>query len=281
MATETLNQGAKTMAASGWSGSGIADSNDYRIEHDFGPLEAGLDHSGLTVGIESMWFTPGSEGIVGGGSFGALKLDADATADAFVRNHGKVKLYIEAAGASAKINYFDAGPFSDNNLQGGTFGTVYAQGGNTNVNGSTVIENAKLMAGNGTFEYNASGAAITVLEVTGGTWHIKRAPTAMIISGDAVVIYEPDDLASHTGTTVTINGGLLDWRKGAIETVNANGGMIDFRSASGVFAPGATAFPLLGTTIIENPLVDLSNAVVPDGLIRNIGNLAISGKGSI
>lgn len=268
MATEYLNEGAVTMAAAGWSGSGIADSNDFKIEKKFGPITAGLDHSSLTTGIESMEFTVGASGIVGGGSAGPLILDADASADAFVRNNGKVTLYLDAGGGSGVINYFDAGAFSRNFLQGsGTFGTIYSRGGSIDVNESTVITNAKLMGGSGTLNYNST--KLTAITVSGGSWIIKRACTLLTVKG-GTVIYDPDDAASHTSTALVMDGGEIDWRAGDIPTVTGNAGLINWANARTSITPGATSFTVSGTQFVDNSAVDTSNIVYDPGLGRTL-----------
>jgi hypothetical protein len=269
MATEYLNEGAVTFAAAGWDGSGIADSNDYIVNIPFGPITAGLDQSGLTTGIESMSFMPGSSGIVGGGALGAFIVDADASPDAYVSNRGFVTLNITAGGGSATINNYDCGINSVNNLMGGAFTTITQDGGTLSANASTTFTTYYQMGGASTVEYNASGG--TDINITGGTMILKRMPSTLTIGEGAKVIFDPDTAESFTSTTLTLLGGTIVWKAGAIPTVNANGGMVDFSDNKAPFTPGATAFNVSGTKIIEHPAVDLSNIANVGALKRNVG----------
>lgn len=259
MATEYLDEGATTFAASAWSGSGIADSNDYIIEYPFGPITAGLDQSGLTTGIESMYFKPGSVGIVGGGTYGPLEIDADNSADAYIANYGAVTLYLEAGGGSATINNFSCGVNSQNYLMGGTFSSVVQDGGILNANASTVITTAYVNGGSATIEYNATDA--TLIQVNGGTAIIRRMPTTLNVLAGRVIL-DPDDGEGFSSKTLNIYGGYVDWRAGAVPTVNIDAGVVDLSNNRRAFTPGATAGNYSASArIIPHPDVDTSNIV--------------------
>lgn len=257
MATEYLNEGAVTFEAAGWSGSGIADSNDYIVEYPFGPITAGLDQSSLTTGIESLYFKPGAVGIVGGGSNGPFIVDADASADAYVANYGNVTLYIQAGGGSSTINNFSCGSGSINYLQGGTFTEVSHDGGILTANASTIITTYYQSAGTSTIEYNATDA--TTIEVNGGTMELKRLPTTLNINAGRVIL-DADDAEDTSGKTINVKGGRLDWRFGAVPTVNLDGGTVDFSNNRRAFTPGSTAGNRSAACkIITHPDVDTSN----------------------
>lgn len=264
MATETLIEGVTTFAAAGWSGSGIADNNDYQIYVPFGPITAGLDQSGLTTGIESMWFLPGSVGIVGGGSNGPLTLDADASADAYVANYGQVTLYLQAGGGSSTINNFSCGPGSINYLQGGAFPTIVQDGGTLVINASTDFDNLYVGQGACTVEYFATDA--DSITIDGGTAVIKRLPTTLNINAGRVVV-DPDDAEGVTGKTINIKGGYVDWRAGAIPTVAVNAGEVDFRNARVPFTPGGTSF-----TFTSGAKIYRNDAVVSLTNLTNVGS---------
>jgi len=269
MATETLLEGAVTFAAAGWSGSGIADNNDYIINKPFGPIAAGLDQSGLTTGIESLWILPGAAGIIGGGAAGAFTVDADASADAFVANYGSVTLYLTAGGGSGVINNFSCGAGSINYLQGGAVTTIVQDGGTLFVNASTDFDDLYQGGGNLTVEYFATNA--DSITIDGGTAFIKRMPTTLTVNGGNVIL-DPDDAEDVAGKTLNVNGGKLDWRAGAIPTVALNSGTVNLQNARISFTPGGTAGTYSsGCTIARN------DAVVSLANITNIG----SGKANV
>lgn len=262
MATEYLAEGAVTFAAAAWSGSGIADSNDYVIEYGFGTIAAGLDQSSLTTGIESMYFKKGSSGTVGGGALGSLLIDADNSADAFVNNYGDVTLYITAGGGSGVINNFACGPGSVNYLTGGTFSTVTHDGGSLTVNASTIVTTYSQASGNAKIDYHATNA--TLMEINGGTCELKRLPTTLTINGGTVTL-DPDDAEDVSGKTINMAGGKLIWKAGAIPTVNLNGGVVDFTKARRAFTPGSTAGKRSSACrIYPHPDVTLTN-IIPIG----------------
>ncbi|MBO6739032.1 MAG: hypothetical protein JJ916_04145 [Phycisphaerales bacterium] len=264
MATETLLEGAVTFAAAGWSGSGIADSNDYIINKPFGPITAGLDQSGLATGIESMWFYPGAVGVVGGGANGPFIVDADNSADAFVNNYGAVTLYLQAGGGSGVINNFACGPNSINYLQGGSFPTIVQDGGTLVINASTDFDDLYVGQGSCTVEYHATDA--DSITIDGGTAVIKRLPTTLTVNAGRVVL-DPDDAEGVSGKTINIKGGYVDWRAGAIPTVAINAGEVDFRRARVSFTPGGSAF-----TYTSGAIIHRNDAVVSLSNLTNVGS---------
>lgn len=264
MATETLIEGAVTFAAAGWSGSGLADDNDYRVNVPFGPITAGLDQSGLTTGIESLWFLPGSVGIVGGGANGPLIIDADSSSDAYIANYGSVTLYVQAGGGSGVIENFSCGPGSINYLQGGSFPTITQDGGQLFINASTDFDDLYVGAGACTVEYFATDA--DSITIDGGTAIIKRLPTTLTINAGRVVL-DPDDAEGVSGKTMNVNGGYVDWRAGAIPTVSVNAGEVELRKARIPFTPGGTSF-----THTSGAKINRNDAVVSLTNLTNVGS---------
>lgn len=238
MATETLLEGAVTFAPAGWSGSGIADSNDYVVNKPFGPVAAGLDQSSLTIGIESMEFYPGSVGVVGGGAAGPLILDADASADAFVNNYGNVTLYLKAGGGSGVISNFACGSGSINYLQGGSFPTIVLDGGTLFLNASTDFDDMEQNGGALTVEYLSTNADSAELNAGTSIW--KRMPTAMTVSGGRHVI-DLDDAEDVAGKSLTVTGGSVQIVSGSIPTVSFNAGEVDLTKARKAITLGGTA----------------------------------------
>jgi hypothetical protein len=262
MATEYLDAGAKTFAASAWSGSGLAAANDFIVDVAFGPVTAGLDQSGIVGGIESFYLKPPANGIIGG-TAGSFLIDADNSADAYVANYGQVTLYLAAGGDNTLINEFSCGPKSINFLTGGIFGELVLDGGSTNVNESVEISGAVYInAGRHTIEFN--GTQATVVQVNGGSLTLKRMPAQLTINGGTVV-FDPDDTETFTSTALQMNGGRMIWKAGAIPTAYLDGGIVDFSQNRRAFTPGATAGATSAACrIIKHPDVTLTN-IVPRG----------------
>ena len=257
MATKYLAEGATTFASPAWSGGAIADTNDLVISYPFGIVSAGLDQSALTEGIASLWIKPGATaGRIGGGAAGSFIVDADVTTGSFVANYGNVELYLTAGGDESLIQNVDSGA-GTTNLTGGTVTNVTSSGGVINANASTVITNLVGVGGSGTIEYNAT--AITAAEFYGGFWTIKRAVTSLTVSGNAVVVYDPDDAATLAGTTINTKGGRLIHRAGATPTIANRGGVHDFSQARISFTPGGTAWTFIGTKFVDSATVATTN----------------------
>ena len=272
-----LNEGATSLAAANWSDStGFADNATLEIKYPFGdgsPVTAGLDQSGLTEGIDSLDISAGARGQIGNNGT-SLEVDADSATSDYVRNRGNVTLYLAASGDDDLIQNFDFGGRSRNFLTDGTFTNITGDGGELTVTESAVVTNFYAAGGSGVIKYNST--EITTAVITGGTWTIERGVNTLYVGEGARVIYDPDDSVSHTGNTLDISGGVIDWRFGAIPTINARGGQIDFRNARATFTPGGTAFNVFGTRIMEGTgLVSLTNVSyagawqrVPGGLMQ-------------
>lgn len=270
MATRYLSEGATSFNAAAWGGGAMAATDIFIIELPFGTITGSeLDQSGIVGGFESMDIKPGSSGTIGGGANGAFIADFDNSADAFVSNRGSVTMYITAGGDGATINNYDCGPKSINVLQGGTFTDVTMDGGTLTANGSTIITNLYLLGGASTVEYHATDA--TLIQCSAGTHVIKRMPTTLEVSGTARVTLDPDDAEGFGSKVITITGGTLIHRAGAVPTVNAKGGTIDYSDNRRTFTPGGTAFVVSGAKIIESPAVPMSNVTYVGALSRNVG----------
>jgi hypothetical protein len=192
-----------------------------------------------------------------------------------------VKLYIGAGGDDSTINNFDFGSGSDNVLVSGTFTNVTGNGGALRVGASAVVTNAYLVGGSGEIAYNST--AITALTVTGGTWVVRRKVTTLNVVQGAKVIYVPDDLVTDfSSTTINVNGGVLDHRRGAVPTINANGGVLDYSNATETFTPGGTSFVAVGSVIREGSgNVTLSNLTYPGAMQRTVAAPAPGAGGGL
>lgn len=270
MAIKYLARGATSFASPNWSGGALADEDDAIIEFPFGQITAGLDQSGFTSGLQSLRINPGATaGRIGGGSHGSFIVDVDHGTP-YVANLGAVELFITAGGNNSLVtNLGQSGPGSTN-LTGGTFTNVTASRGILNANGSAVITNFAAGGGSGEIQYHAT--PMTTARIHGGTWIIRRAVTTMTISGNATVIYDPDDAATIAGTAIVTRGGRLIHMAGATPTIDNEGGVHDFSQARRAFTPGGTAWRWLFTQIIRSSAVSFTNLtplygyqVSPDG----------------
>lgn len=271
MATQHLLEGAVTLDPLGWDGAGFLADDDFIIELPFGngaPITQGLDQSSIVGGIQSLTIKSGATGTIGGGAAGPLIIDADGSGDEFISNHGSVTLFSRAGGDTGRIENYDCGPMSINNLQGGTYGNITVSGGTLNANESTVIENGFFAGGSGELEHSAIDS--TLIKIMAGTWTLKRMPTTLTIGGTAVVIFDPDDLENLAGKTLNMQGGRIDWRAGAVPTVVGDAGIIDFSNNRRPFAPGGTSFVVTAATIIEHNAVDLTAVTFPGQMKRNL-----------
>ena len=272
MAETHLIEGVTSLAAGSWEdGIGVVDNGQLVIDKPFGngvPLTSSVDWSALSIGADYLDIKKGATGTLGSGA-SPLQLDADTAAGDGISNHGLVTLYVKGGGSNV-INNFDCGAGSRNFLTGGTFGTTTVQGGLLDANESTVLTNFDGLGGGGEILFNAT--PITLCRIMEGNWIIRRPCTSLIIGSRARVVYEPDIAAVHTSTALTMDGGNLDWRAGAIPTISAVGGTIDFSNAGRSFTPGATSFVVSGTRIIEGDgQVNLTNITYYGRLQRSIG----------
>ena len=282
MAEAYLNTGATSLASGNWSDTtGFADDAELVIRDSVGngqAITAALDQSGLTTGIEFLDIRPGASGTIGSDT-GPLKVDADASADARIRNRGNFTLFTDAGGASGVVNNYDFGPGSTNWLVGGTFTNVTTDGGIAVVGESAVVTNLFAAGGAGTVEYNAT--AITKAVVTKGNWTIRRRVNTLIVLDGASVVYAPDDqVTTFTGDKIEVHGGRLTQTRGAVPTYELNGGMWDLSRATEPFTPGGTSIIALGTRIVEGAgLVDLSNLTFPGALLRTVSGTGTTAGG--
>lgn len=257
-----LNKGAESFAAANWAdATGFATDAVLSIGVQFGRISAALDQSGLaTNGIESLDINGGAEGIIGGADEGELIVDVNSSADARVRNAGKVELYIKAGTLASKVNNIHTGHSrARTRLRGGEFEYTSISSGRMSVTGDTLIDDLVVMGG--TSKVNkGSAAAIARFTQTGGKVHLKRQATAIVVGHGSILDLDPDDGVTWTGTTIKIYGGLVRWWGGVLPSIEAYGGEIDFRQARGpITGLGATKFEVAGTIIKTTPDIDLSN----------------------
>lgn len=259
-----LNKGAESFTAANWAdATGFATDAVLAIGVTFGRIGAGLDQSALaTNGIESLDITAGAEGIIGGADEGELIVDVNSSADARVRNAGKVDLYIKAGTLASKVNNMHTGHSrARSRLRGGEFEYTSISSGRMSATGDTLIDDLVVMGGTAKIN-KGSAAAIARVKQTGGKLHLKRQATAIIVGAGAVLDLDPDDGVTWTGTTIQIFGGLVRWWGGALPSIEAYGGEIDFRPARGpITGLGSTKFEVAGTVIRSTPDIDMSNLV--------------------
>ena len=251
MATEYLDIGAKTFADSAWDGDGIDAADDMIIDVDFGPVTAGLSWTG--VALESMYFKPGSSGIVGCGASGSLDVDFDNSADAYLAVYGNVTLYY-----TGTCNNLSVGPGATVIVTGGTIGDIVVDGGFLSIaEGVSITGSVYINAGIVNMEYNAQDA--TLIETNGGTSTIKRAPSTLRINGGSVV-FDPDENEGYTSKVLEVKGGRMDWRDGAFPTARLDMGTVDLRKNNRAFTPGATeGITSSACKIYRHPDVSLTN----------------------
>lgn len=268
MAIEYLAEGATTLNASAWSGSGFADNATLIIDKSFGngsPLTTDTDQSGLTEGIDYLDIQPGAEGQLGTGS-SPLRVDADTGSGDRIINHGHVTLYLKAEGDDNLINNFDCAAPSRNYLVGGTFTNTTVQGGEFSADANTVLTNIEGYNGNGVVEYNST--AITSGKFYSGTWVIKR-PGVYIVGGTARVTFDMDDGASMTGSSLTQHGGHVVNINGGFLTADLRAGLYDESKARRPFEVGATAMTIGGARTIKSGMTTWSNVSYPGAMQRS------------
>ena len=273
MATKYLAAGSITFASPAWSGGAIANTDDLVIAEPFGIVAIGLNQSAL-AGLESVWIKPTcTAGRIGGGASGSFLVDVDNSTDAFVANQGGVELYIAAAGPSGKIENLDQSGPGSTYITAGTVDDVTISQGRLTANGSAVIVNLVAVGGSSMIEYNAT--AITSAEFHGGNHTVRRAVTTLTVSGGATVVYDPDDAATITGTTIVTRGGRLVHRAGATPTVINRGGTYDLSQARISFTPGGTSWTAIGTRITQSTSVPITN------LARVFGSQIVASDGPV
>jgi hypothetical protein len=173
MATKYLAEGATTFASPAWSGGAIEDTNDLVIERNFGSVQAGLNQSALTDGINSLWIKDNVTSGTIGGPGGSFIADADISSASFVSNFGAVSLYYASGGDDTLCQNFNCGGASRNWLTGGIFTNIGVAGGSIAVNESSVVTNIYGSAGGGTLEYNATKPTLAVFTAATG-WSSGR-----------------------------------------------------------------------------------------------------------
>lgn len=264
MATEYIVEGVTTFAAAGWSGSGLADSNDFIVDKRIGPVTAGLDQSGLTEGIESIDFTPAGRGQVG--SAGApFKIDVDASSDAFFRAMGDWLIYYEADGDDNLCQNMHVGQGATVYIVGGTVTNLTMSGGRVVVEAGAIVTNVRKDGGTLVMEYNST--AVTLIEDLGGTTTIKRPYTTLNMGHRASI---RDERETGAATTVNQRGGTYTAVRGDVANFNGYAGTLDCSQAGEAIALGGSSGLALGAlNIIASDKVDVSGLVRPNAYQRS------------
>lgn len=242
MAIEFLNEGATSLAAANWSGSGFADNATLIIDKPFGagaPITSDVDFSSLTTGIDYLDIKPGAIGTIRG-----LKVDADSAAGDYIRNHGRVRLEMESGGGA--VNNFDCGVGSVNYVNAGTYTNVTVNGGYFEAGETAVITNIDLFAGNGRIRKN--GTDVTLGRIYSGSWLIER-PGIWEVHKDADVTFEFADDADATSSELFVDGGRTKIVFAAFPEVTLLAGMVDESVASRPFTLGGTLYLLGGASV--------------------------------
>lgn len=258
-----LNDGAKSLAAPNWSdATGFADNAELVIDKSVGgnqAITAGVDQSGLTVGIDSLDIHKGASGTITG-----LKVDADTAATDGISNHGNFYLQNFSAGASGVINSFDCGPGSRNTFDTGTIGQTTVQGGYFEASESGVLTDFDQWGGQSVIQYNAT--PITDCNIMRGKAILKRRCTNLTVGESAHVTIDLDDAELIGVANLTNHGGRVDIIHGDVTVAVMRSGVLDLSKARRAFEVGTTSISLGGTKIIEGD----GKATISN--VTNIGN---------
>lgn len=241
MAIEFLNEGATSLAAANWSGSGFADNATLVIDKPFGDgsaVTSDVDQSGLTTGIDYLDIKKSAVGTIRG-----LKVDADTAGADFIRNYGRVRLEMESGGGN--VNNFACGGSSENYINAGTFVDVTVDGGYFEAGETAVITNFDAFSGSGRIKKN--GTDITLGRIYGGTWLIER-PGIYEVHGGRVTFDFADD-ATATSSTVVTTGGTTIVVFAAFDEVSYLGGKVYENQARRAHTVGSSQYLVGGASI--------------------------------
>lgn len=259
MAIEYLANGATSLAAANWSGSGFADNATLIIEQGSQTITGGLDQSGLTTGIDYLDIRPGFTGNIGSPSAGALTVDADTTTADYIRYAALGgTLYLNAGGGSGVIRNFYSDGRGTSYLTGGTFTTVIVSSGTCYIQSGTVVTNLYVLGGRVVISDNAT--AITLANITSrGQVTSERPFTTVNIGGGGYLDYDNDD--GDALGTVTLDGGTFVHRSGDIGTYTGKSGLHDIRYAQRAIEVGTSAATLYAALDLRYDMnqVTLSN----------------------
>ncbi len=220
-----LNRGAATLAASAWSGSGIADNETMIINVGMSHVTGGLSPAGLTTGPDVFLIGPDASGTIGGGSAGPFILTQTGASDYFAQLSSRVSLYLRADTGGISNFLAAAGKSA---LQGGSFGTVSLEGGENYVTDATTISTELDVAGGrNTIEYLSTAIPAANFAGTHETI-VRRVLTAATLSSGLLDI-DYDDAISAPTSAITITGGTCRLINGIPSTIHVRGGLLDFR----------------------------------------------------
>lgn len=267
MAIAYLNDGATSLAAANWSdAAGFGAAATLVINSGTQSIQSGLDQSASS--IEYLDILEGFSGTIGGAA-GALKCDADGTAESAATIKSRIRywasggaLYFDAAGGTALAHY----------VQIKTGGRYYGVGGlqkNVHLEQGEAFFAAGVTAtggvwhfdgGSGTIDYHATNV-IPSLFVMGGAHSLKRNATTLYVGGGTVTI----DCQALSITTVNQYGGRVNLINcGDFTTYNGFGGVLDASRLGRAVSLGTanlgapSSFTLIRSTLLtagtKNPI---------------------------
>lgn len=255
MAYAFLTTGSTTFAAGSWSdATGFANSGTLAIESGSQTIVSALDQSALGTGLNYFNVGPLFSGDIGSPSAGSLKVDIDAGTDPhFTYAASGGHCYLTAGGGNTLITRVECNSNGGTlHLTGGIFTNLDVVRGTCTVNESTVVTNAYLVGGTTTIEYNAT--ALTILNIGGGTHTLKRTANTVILSGGT--LYVDIDSGSLGATIVTVTGGVLVLKSGAIPVAVFIGGRIDLsqiRKPSVIAGTSAVVYASFKGALAQSP----------------------------
>jgi hypothetical protein len=267
MAEVLLNDGATSFAAANWSdATGFADNADLTVGGGSQTISAGLDQSALTEGINRLTISGAFTGTIGSAS-SPLIVDVDGGTSPgspvlrYFASGGR--LHCNAGGDNALcVQLLHAGAGEVLTYGSGTITTLRQSLGSVLVNGGTVVTNAELYGGSGTFGYNATG--FTSCIVTGGSWTFNRGGTFDIRGGNVLI-----DLSSGgTLTSLTVSNGaqVSILRADTVATFRLYGGVVDLRRIKKRSTIAATA-GVIGPRSRASLLYDPNTVTIDSGLV--------------
>lgn len=217
-----LNQNSTSAAAANWSdGIGVTAGAELVAGNNTGvSVSSNLDFSAVS-GIESFEIQSTFEGDFGKAGT-PFVVDADFSADAFIKHGGTRKFYYDAGGGDANCNFFYQIGSGASYIEGGTIDELRISKGGFYANESTVITNVEIWGGSGTFDNNATG--FTSYTQNGGQFTVKRDGTFVINSGTLVL--DIPDTSPTISLTIGQGARVIVLQANTIATVY-NDGILD------------------------------------------------------
>jgi len=236
----------------------VANSDGVAFYDGGQTVTAGLTAwSAFAAGLVSLYLGPRFVGNIGGAA-GPLTVDVDSGAALVVNEAGGGNLYLRPGGVSSLITRLKHLGQGTTHLVGGGTVTNLEMGvmaKQINVSENVLVTNFWQSCGSSFFQWHASGAnsGLQSIVVDGGVAQFERfldgngAGANATISGNARVIVKRENTAGSTttlptatdgsnGAVVRINGGVLEWWGGNMDTVIVEGdGVLDLSNAPAGF----------------------------------------------